>query len=74
VHSTVWDALVLAKEADIKNVVLYHISTRYTDVEIRNAICELAAKLDLKAKVWAALPRRVYWHLLQDKPLWDGGQ
>jgi hypothetical protein len=28
--------------------------------------------LELKSKVWAALPRRVYWHLLQDKPLWDG--
>lgn len=73
VHSTVWDALVLAKESGVENVVLYHISTRYTDAEIKSAVRELAEKLELKSKVWAALPRRVYLHLLQDKPLWDGG-
>jgi len=72
VHSTVWDALLLARESEVENVVLYHISTRYTDAEIKSAVRDCAAELKLKAKVWAALPRRIYWRLLQDKPLWNG--
>ena len=60
----------VAKEAEIANVVLYHISTRYTDQEIRDAIRASAEKIGLKAKVWAALPRRVYWNLLKEKPIW----
>lgn len=72
IHSTMEEALWLAQESAVEQVVLYHISTRYTDVEIKTAVREIATKLGLKAKVWVALPRRVYWHILRDKPLWDG--
>jgi ribonuclease BN (tRNA processing enzyme) len=64
VHSTVEEALRVAQEAGVENVVLYHISTRYTDAQIRDSIREHAQRLNLNARVWAALPRRVYWNLL----------
>ena len=73
VHSTIYDALKLAQDAGVENVVLYHISTRYTDQEIREATREVAAGLGYKGKVWPILPRRVYWDVLRDKPVWDGG-
>jgi len=72
VHSTVEDALRLATEAEVPQVVLYHISTRYTDVEIRDAVRAVAGKLNVRARVWAALPRRVYWDILKDRPVWNG--
>jgi ribonuclease Z len=72
VHSTVPGVLQLAQDAEIKNLVLYHISTRYTDSEIRTAIHSAAQKLNLKTRVWAALPRRVHWNLLREKPVWNG--
>jgi ribonuclease Z len=71
VHSTVQEALRVAHEAEIENLVLYHISTRYTDAEIRDTIRREAQKMNLRARVWAALPRRVYWNLLGDKPIWE---
>ena len=74
VHSTVYDALQLAREAKVENVVLYHISTRYSDVEIRDAVREVAADLGYGGKVWPILPRRVYWDVLRDKPAWDGAE
>lgn len=70
VHSTVEGVLQLAKECEIKNLVLYHISTRYTDAEIRSVIYETAKDLNLQTQVWAVLPRRVYWNLLREKPVW----
>ena len=72
VHSTMFDALNLAQQAQVENVVLYHISTRYTDQEIREAAREIAARLELRARVWPILPRRVYWDVFRDKPIWDG--
>ena len=71
VHSTVSGVLQLARDAEIKNLVLYHISTRYTDAEIRAAIRETAQALNLQARVWAAMPRRVHWDLLKEKPVWE---
>lgn len=71
-HSTVADALTLARDAEVPNVVLYHISTRYTDQEIRDEVRATAKKLDLKGRVWCALPRRVHWDLLREKPVWPG--
>ena len=72
VHSTIHDALKLAQQAHVPNVVLYHISTRYMDGEIRDAVREIAGELGLKSKVWPILPRRVYWDVLRDKPAWEG--
>lgn len=72
VHSTVAQALEVAREAGVPNVVLYHISTRYTDQQIRDAVIAEASRLKISAKVWAVLPRRVYWNILGDKPLWNG--
>ncbi len=73
VHSTISGALKLAHEAAIENVVLYHISTRYTDQEIRGAIQTEAQTLNLQARVWAVLPRRVHWNLLRERPVWEPG-
>jgi ribonuclease BN (tRNA processing enzyme) len=72
VHSTVLQALTLARDAGVPNVLLYHVSTRYADAEIRDAIRAVASELDLKAKVWAALPRRVYFDVFREKPLFEG--
>ena len=71
VHSTVAQALQIAHEAEVENVVLYHISTRYGDADIVQAVREEASKLRLQARVWAALPRRVYWDLLREKPVYQ---
>lgn len=71
VHSTIPQALSVAQKAGVENLVLYHISTRYTDQEIRDAIRDEAQKLNLKARVWVALPRRVHWNLLKEKPMWE---
>ena len=68
-HSTVFDAIRVAKEADVENLVLYHISTRYADAQIREAIGQNAQKLGFKGQIWAALPRRIYWDLLREKPV-----
>lgn len=72
VHSTVEGVLQLAKECGIGHLVLYHISTRYTDAEIRAAIYDTAKSLELETQIWAVLPRRVYWNLLKEKPVWRG--
>ncbi len=71
VHSTVLQALTLARDAGVPNVLLYHISTRYADTEIRDAVREVATRLHLQAKVWAALPRRVYFDVFREKPLYE---
>ena len=65
-------ALEVAAAAGVPNLVLYHISTRYTDAEIKEAVRADAATIGFRGRVWAALPRRVYWDLLRDKPLWEG--
>jgi ribonuclease Z len=72
VHSTVEEVLRLAQQAAVESLVLYHISTRYTDAQIKSTVRELAAKIELAAKVWIALPRRVHWDLLRERPVWDG--
>jgi ribonuclease Z len=72
IHSTVAQALQVAQQAEVPAVVLYHISTRYTDSEIREAVRHAAAQLQLKARVWVALPRRIYWNLLGERPVWEG--
>ncbi|MDQ3815927.1 MAG: MBL fold metallo-hydrolase [Armatimonadota bacterium] len=71
VHSTVEEVLRLAKETAVEQVVLYHISTRYTDEEIRGAVRSVARDLQLAARVWVALPRRIYWNLLGERPVWE---
>ena len=72
VHSTVEEALRVAQNAEVSDVVLYHISTRYTDSEIRDAVRNVAKTLDFRGRIWPVLPRRVYWNLLAEKPTWDG--
>lgn len=72
IHSTVEQVLQLVCDCEIESLVLYHLSTRYTDVEIKSAIRELAANLGLRTRVWAALPRRIYWDLLSERPIWEG--
>lgn len=71
VHSTVLEALQVARDAGVPNVLLYHISTRYTDQEIREAIKDVATGLELQAKVWAAMPRRVYFDVFREKPVFE---
>jgi ribonuclease Z len=71
IHSTVERVLFLAKECGVENVVLYHISTRYTDAEIKSAVRALASEIGLQCRVWAALPRRVHWDLLRERPVYE---
>ncbi len=71
VHSTVLQALQVAQKAEVPNVLLYHISTRYSDVEIRDAVRAVANEIGLNAKVWAAMPRRVYFDVFREKPLFE---
>ena len=70
-HSTVADALGVAQSANVRDVVLYHISTRYSDAEIRDGVRNEAARLGFEGRIWATLPRRVYWDILGEKPVWD---
>lgn len=72
VHSLVEDAIRVARDAGVPRLVLYHISTRYTDAEIRDAVRATAQRLQAKAQIWVALPRRVHWNLLGERPVWDG--
>ena len=72
VHSTVEEALRVAQNAEVADVVLYHISTRYTDSEIRDAVRNVAKTLEFRGRVWPVLPRRVHWNLLAEKPTWEG--
>jgi ribonuclease Z len=71
VHSTVEEALLVAQQAEVENLVLYHISTRYTDAEIRDTVRNEAARLGLSTRIWVTLPRRVHWNLLGEKPVWE---
>lgn len=71
VHSTVEEALRVAREAEVEDVVLYHVSTRYTDAQIRDATRDAARRLNLQARVWVAMPRRVHWNLLAERPTWE---
>ncbi len=57
VHSTVEEALRVAREAEVENVVLYHVSTRYTDAHIRDATDEDARRLTAAAAMTAARPK-----------------
>jgi ribonuclease Z len=72
VHSTVEQVLRLAAQSEIESVVLYHVSTRYTDAEIKSTVRDIAAQVQLNARVWVAMPRRVHWDLLREKPIWNG--
>jgi ribonuclease Z len=71
VHSTVEQVLRRSADAEIENLVLYHVSTRYTDAQIKSTVREFASNLNLKARVWVALPRRIYWDLLKERPVWE---
>ena len=70
-HSTVFDALRVADEAKVQDVVLYHISTRYSDQEIRDGIQLAAKEAGFKGRVFAAMPRRVYFDFAREKPVWE---
>ncbi len=70
-HSTVLDALRVADEAKVNDVLLYHISTRYSDQEIRDGIQVAAKQAGFKGRVFAAMPRRVYFDFAREKPVWE---
>ncbi len=70
-HSTVHDALRVAREAGVEQVVLYHISTRYSDQEIREGIAQAAGAIGFQGQVFAAMPRRVYFDFAREKPVWE---
>lgn len=70
-HSTVSDALRVAAEAGVQDVILYHISTRYSDQEIRESIATTAKDAAFKGRVYAAMPRRIYFDFAREKPVWE---
>lgn len=70
-HSTTHDALRVAREAGVEHLILYHISTRYSDEEIREGIRVAARETGFQGRVFAALPRRVYFDFAREKPVWE---
>ncbi len=70
-HSTVFDALRVAREAGVTDVILYHISTRYSDQEIREGIAHNAKEAGFVGRVFAAMPRRIYFDFSREKPVWE---
>lgn len=57
VHSTVAQALATAKAADVRSIVLFHLSTRYHRSEAKEAIRRAVAELGLQIPVLYTFPR-----------------
>ena len=72
VHSTVFDAIDVARQAQVPNLVLYHVSTRYSDQEIRESVHATAKKMGFQGTVWAAFPRKIYSDFWRERPIWEG--
>jgi len=70
-HSTAFDALRVAREAGVETVILYHISTRYSDAEIREGLQSAAREVAFQGRVFAAFPRRVYFDFARERPVWE---
>ena len=70
-HSCLEDVLLMAREAEVEHLALYHISKRYSDDEILRAIRADCARLDIRFRVSAALPGRLY-HDLFSQCVWRG--
>ena len=70
-HACLSDVLTMAREAAVDQLALYHISKRYTDDEIVRGIRADCARLDIRFRVSAALPGRLY-HDLFSQSVWRG--
>lgn len=62
-HSCLSDVLALAQAANVERLALYHISKRYTDEEIVRSIRTECSRRDVRFRVSAALPGRLYQDL-----------
>ncbi len=71
-HACLSDVLVMAKEAEVQHLALYHVSKRYSDDEIVRGVRADCARLDIRFKVSVALPGRLY-HDLFSQSVWPGG-
>lgn len=70
-HSSLEDALRAARIAQVEYLGLYHISRRYDDATVLNAVRDACAGLGIGAKVSVALPGRFYEDLFAVR-VWDG--
>ncbi|MCW3052529.1 MAG: ribonuclease [Chthonomonadales bacterium] len=68
-HSCLSDVLALAQAANVERLALYHISKRYTDEEIVRSIRTECSRRDVRFRVSAALPGRLY-HDLFSQTIW----
>ncbi len=70
-HSALDDVLRIAADANVEYLGLYHISRRYEDGAILQAVRECAAGARLRCAVSVALPGRFYDDLFAVR-VWDG--
>jgi ribonuclease Z len=70
-HSCLSDVLLMAREAEVEHLALYHVSKRYTDDEIVRGIRAECVRLDIRFRVSVALPGRLY-HDLFSQMVWRG--
>ena len=70
-HACLNEVLMMAKEADVQHLALYHVSKRYTDDEILRAVRADCARLEIRFRVSVALPGRLYNDLFS-QVVWRG--
>ncbi|MCC6443627.1 MAG: MBL fold metallo-hydrolase [Armatimonadetes bacterium] len=65
-HSNLPHVLALARDAGVKSLVLYHISTRYKPDEIREAARETAAAVGLSIPIRILMPGILTWDMMAE--------
>jgi ribonuclease Z len=70
-HACLSDVLAMARDAEIEQLALYHISKRYADEEIVRSVRADCARLAIPFRVSVALPGRLY-HDLFSQSVWEG--
>lgn len=70
-HSSLEDALLTAREAEVEHLGLYHISRRYEDGRILSTVRDACARLRIPCRVSVALPGRLYDDLFSHT-IWEG--
>jgi ribonuclease Z len=59
-HSTLDEAVKVAVEAQVKNLVLYHVSGRYNSSDIRAAIAHSATRYGAQFPIWCLFRDRLW--------------
>jgi hypothetical protein len=70
-HACLNEVLMMAKEAEVQHLALYHVSKRYTDEEILRSVRADCSRLEIRFRVSVALPGRLYNDLFS-QVVWRG--